>query len=380
VPLSVASSRPMRVLITSDAVGGIWSYTLELTRYLNEHSVDVQICILGPRPSAKQWEDAVRAGAQAIDVTGLPLDWTASSEQQLDHVADELKSHAQKWHADVVHLNAPGQAGTRGWEKPLVVTTHSCVGTWWAAVGAGPIPPDLAWRVHRTAIGMVLADAVIVPSGSFARDLHSLYGADVALTPIYNGRASLAVTSEKAPGDNIALTAGRLWDVGKNVRIVDDAAWISGQEIYGAGPMSGPNGESIELSSLRYLGSLDTEEMNAWQQRAAIFVSMSKYEPFGLAVLEAAQSRAALVLSDIPTFRELWDGAALFVDPDDSFALAGILRYLTTHPFDRIDLARAAEIRAAHYSAERMGTKTLDTYESVLSAARRNSVAQGVHA
>jgi glycosyltransferase involved in cell wall biosynthesis len=34
-------------------------------------------------------------------------------------------------------------------------------------------------------------------------------------------------------------------------------------------------------------------------------------------VVEAAISGAALVLSDIPTFRELWDGAALFIGADD---------------------------------------------------------------
>ncbi len=46
---------------------------------------------------------------------------------------------------------------------------------------------------------------------------------------------------------------------------------------------------------------------------ATVFASMARYEPFGLAVLEAAQAGMRLVLSDIPTFRELWDGAAIFV-------------------------------------------------------------------
>jgi glycosyltransferase involved in cell wall biosynthesis len=46
-----------------------------------------------------------------------------------------------------------------------------------------------------------------------------------------------------------------------------------------------------------------------------VFVSASRYEPFGLAVLEAARAGCALLLSDIPTFRELWAGAAAFVRP-----------------------------------------------------------------
>ena len=56
--------------------------------------------------------------------------------------------------------------------------------------------------------------------------------------------------------------------------------------------------------------------------RQPIFVSTALYEPFGLAVLEAAQAGCALVLSDIPTFRELWDGAARFVPARDDGALA----------------------------------------------------------
>src|SRR3546814_15067984 len=66
--------------------------------------------------------------------------------------------------------------------------------------------------------------------------------------------------------------------------------------------------------------------MAAWRERAGIFVSPSLYEPFGLAVLEAAMSGCALLLSDIPTFRELWDGAAVFTPAGDSDALADRLQ------------------------------------------------------
>ena len=62
------------------------------------------------------------------------------------------------------------------------------------------------------------------------------------------------------------------------------------------------------------LGALDERrsERLAWRSgRSSPRTAL--YEPFGLAVLEAAQAGCALVLSDIPTFRELWDGAALFV-------------------------------------------------------------------
>ena len=54
---------------------------------------------------------------------------------------------------------------------------------------------------------------------------------------------------------------------------------------------------------------------------AAIYALPARYEPFRLEVLEAAAPGCALVLGDIASLRELWDGAALFVAPDDDRAL-----------------------------------------------------------
>ncbi len=90
-----------------------------------------------------------------------------------------------------------------------------------------------------------------------------------------------------------------------------------------------------------------------------MFASPSRYEPFGLAVLEAAQAGQALVLADIPTFRELWDGAALFAS-DDGFA-AALRRALD----DPARLAAAARKRAGRYTAEVMAERTLALHEAI---------------
>jgi glycosyltransferase involved in cell wall biosynthesis len=72
-----------------------------------------------------------------------------------------------------------------------------------------------------------------------------------------------------------------------------------------------------------------------------VYAAPARYEPFGYAPLEAALSGCALVLGDIPSFRELWEGAALFVDPDDPAEVAAAIRTLT------------AERRAARLWGER---------------------------
>ena len=55
--------------------------------------------------------------------------------------------------------------------------------------------------------------------------------------------------------------------------------------------------------------------------RAAIYIATSKYEPFGLAPLEAALSRCAIVANDIPSLREVWEDAALYFRKDDARSL-----------------------------------------------------------
>jgi glycosyltransferase involved in cell wall biosynthesis len=87
-------------------------------------------------------------------------------------------------------------------------------------------------------------------------------------------------------------------------------------------------------------------------EQAAIFVSPALYEPFGLSVLEAAGRGAALALADLPTFRELWGGAALFFPPRDCDLLArSVNRLIEDRPL-RAELAAKAVERASIYGLD----------------------------
>ncbi|MBV8704026.1 MAG: glycosyltransferase family 4 protein, partial [Acetobacteraceae bacterium] len=312
---------------------------------------DVLLVSMGPRPSPEQ-----RAEAEticALRVTDLPLDWLAEAPAQVAEAAYCLAAIAAEWGADSVHLHAPALAPEARWPAPVVAVAHSCVGTWWRAVrGNQPMPPDLAWRARLTGIGLRTADAAIAPSRALARDLAECYGLSRPVHAIHNGRRANPAVPDR---DGFALTAGRLWDEAKNIRTLDEAAARCAFHIRAAGPCAGPNGAMIACRTLRLLGRLDEAALARAYASARVFVSVARYEPFGLAVLEAAQSGCALVLSDIPTFRELWDGAALFVDPEDPDAVA---RALDTAMRESC-LADAARDRADVYSADAMTAATL---------------------
>ena len=97
-------------------------------------------------------------------------------------------------------------------------------------------------------------------------------------------------------------------------------------------------------------GFLSRDDCAKRLAETTIFVHPAKYEPFGLSVLEAARSGCALVLSDIPTLRELWDGCALFAPPDDAAAWTNSINQLIASAAERDDCARRALARSEAFS------------------------------
>jgi glycogen(starch) synthase len=360
VPLGPCRGGPCRIFMTADAAGGVWTYALDLARGLIAAGHRVRIAVLGPDPSPAQWGQVKAIRNLDVVTTGLPLDWTAAHEAELDRAAAELKRLALASQADLVHLNAPAHAGTGDWPLPVVAATHSCVATWWRALREEPLPPDLAWRAERTGTGMARADAILAPSRSLARALRETYERDLRIDVVHNGRESPPGLPE-GPKDCI-LIAGRLWDRAKNVATVERAAGMMSTPVHAAGPLVAPHGERARLRNVAHLGNLSASELARWYRRTSIFVSLSRYEPFGLSVLEAAHAGAALVLSDIPTFRELWGGAARFVAPEDARGLARVLERLHSSPAERGALAISARQRALRYTLEQMLQGTLAVY------------------
>ena len=345
------------VLLTADAIGGVWTYCVDLARGLSERGVRVSLAVLGPAPSGPQREAAQRV-AQVV-TTGLALEWTAQDADEVRSVGAILAGLAARLRVDAVHLHTPALAADTAWSVPVVAVAHSDVGTWWQATRTGPMPPDIAWRAAMVAHGLAEADAVIAPSHAFCDALQRLYRPGRAIAVVHNGAASHA-TLEFVREPRV-LAAGRLWDEGKNLALLDRTAPLLEHPVVAAGPLQGP-GEAATFANLSTPGLLTPEALRTLMAQSSVFASCARYEPFGLAVLEAARSGMALALSDIPTHRELWDGAALFFHPDDAGGLADVLRRLLRAPESAA--ARAAE-RATRYTLEAMVAGTLAVHGEV---------------
>ena len=351
------AGRPMqRLLMTTDAVGGVWRYSVDLANGLAARGIGTVLAILGPSASTAQRTEAEAVPNLRLVQTGLPLDWTADGPADLAHASGRLAALAALTGVSAVHLHAPALVGAARWPVPVVAVAHSCVRTWWRAIRGGPMPDDLQWRADATGAGLRTAAAVIAPTAAHAAAVQAAYG-PILIEAVHNGRDPEPVP--KVLRQRAILTAGRLWDDGKGVAHLDQAAAGLGAPVRAAGPTRGPHGEARAFANLDLLGTLDQPGMAAAYAGASVFASMALYEPFGLAVLEAAQAGMALVLSDLPGFRELWDGAALFVT--SPAALQPALRQALDQPGA---LAVAARERAGRYTVDAMVSGTLAVHRA----------------
>jgi glycosyltransferase involved in cell wall biosynthesis len=352
--------------MTADAVGGVWQYALDLADDLALYDVRVTLAVLGPAPRADQVAAAHRVPGCRLVLTGLPLDWTADAPGEVAAAGEAVAALAVRHGADLVHLNSPALAAQARFLAPAIGVCHSCVATWWQASGIGPLPWDLAWRRDLVKRGCRALDRLIAPTAAFAQATARTYDLRDPPIVVRNGRRQPQKAEGSAPGPVFAFTAGRLWDKGKNLATLDHAAARLDIPVLAAGSQTGPNNEFITLNAVRPLGELHDEAVRERLAARPIFVSVARYEPFGLAVLEAAQAGCALVLSDIPTFRELWDAAAAFVPVDDEAAIAEAIGRLAADPAERSRLGEAARGRAASYTVEAMAAGVMAAYRSVL--------------
>jgi glycosyltransferase involved in cell wall biosynthesis len=362
--MSRSAALPGRILMTADTVGGVWTQALDLAGGLARRGVEVVLAVPGPPPSQVQRAAAAAVPGLSLHPLDAPLDWLAATPEAVEDTTRAVAALAAASRVDLVHVNGPALA-PQGCCIPVVAGCHSCLATWWRAMRSpAPLPPDFLWRTTLAADGLVRSAVHVAPSAAYAAAAAAAYALPRPPVVVHNGRR--AAPTAPAPREAFVLTAGRLWDEAKDISTLDRAAARLPMPVLAAGPTHGPNGATIAPGRLRMLGAIEGGALRGLMARAALFVSTARYEPFGLAVLEAAQAGCPLILSDIASFRELWDGAAVFFESGDDMALADLISGLARDGADRRRLSAAARQRAARYTVEAMTEGWLGAYAAAL--------------
>ncbi len=343
---------PERILMTVDTSDGVWTYALELSRALVSFGIDVTLATMGPPRTKMQRRESESVYGLSVREHAVAPEWAPDSRAELSAAAHWLRALEQEIEPSLIHVNHLCHAGI-GWSAPTLVVSHACVLAWWDAVKGRRAPAD--WERYRleAQVGLRSASLIVTSTNAARHALEQYYGAARNVRVIPHGRdGRWFVPAVKQP---IIASIGQLRDESRNLRALEDVA----------GRLPWP---------VQVVDQLDLDGLRDWLSRASIFALPAKYEPFGQSVIDAALSGCALVLGDIPSLRETWDDAAIFVPPDDRAALADALADLIASPAKIQSLTHAARDRALEYSASRMASGYLSAY-SMLMAARHSAAA-----
>ncbi len=365
----------MRILMTADTVGGVFTYAVELIRALERHGVHTALDTFGRTLTRGQRAQLTRCRSLDVYESSFPLEWMPNRWDELEASTGWLREVVAQAAPDCIHFNHFAHAALP-WNMPVLLVAHSCVWSWWRAVHRRTPGPELERYYACVKAAIHAADRVVTPSADMLASVSRNYGLPTGARVIPNGIDLEAFAAR--PKLPFVLAAGRLWDEAKNLQALEHIGSSLPWPVYVAGEAVEPRSPALggkRVLNCRPLGPLDRPTLARCLGRASIYAAPARYEPFGLSILEAAASGCALVLGAIPSLFENWAGAALFVDPEDPEALRRVIEELITSRTLREHWGMLAQTRARDLTARSMAAHYKHVYDEVTSASPVRSVA-----
>ncbi|MCY7417775.1 MAG: glycosyltransferase family 4 protein [Chloroflexi bacterium] len=296
------------------ATGGVERYVERLASGLHARGIPVEIVTTDPasrHPSAE-----IREGIPVRRFPTIRGDRLFYPSPALTRWLRHNAARYSLMHAHNLHTLVPMVAAwtTRSAGTPLVLTAH------WHGTGHTPAR-RLLHVPYRPAAGWVArtASAIVGNSQNEAALLRRDFGPRLPITVIPEGielpTRPLGSPAHHDPdglaGGVTVLSVGRLEAYKGVARVVQAMASLptghrlvvvgqgTARDTISAAAAAAGLGDRIVLR-----GRVPDDELQAWYQRAAAFVSLSSHESFGLSVLEAAAAGVPVVASDIPAHQE----------------------------------------------------------------------------
>ncbi|HKR31185.1 MAG TPA: glycosyltransferase family 4 protein [Terriglobales bacterium] len=361
----------MHVLMTADTIGGVWTYCRELVTQLSRKGIRVTLVSFGEIPTSAQTDWLEGLNDFSLHPTAFRLEWMQDAQSDLEQAAAFLNDLIVETKPDVLHFNQFFY-GSIGCDLPRIVVAHSDVVSWWVGVH-GAEPPDSEWiRTYRGNVmrGLAGADIVVAPTQWMLDEARRYYGEPRETAAVYNGRDPRLFMPYEMK-ESLAISVGRLWDAGKQASLLLQSdlpleTILVGSEQSPAGAVASVQSVG-QFPKLKMKGPQTEVQLRQLFARAEMYIATSRYEPFGLAPLEAALSRCALIANDIPSLHEVWGDDALYFERNNPQSLLLTIQELASNSSRLGEYAdRAFERARTQYTSEKMAEEYLKLYRSLV--------------
>jgi glycosyltransferase involved in cell wall biosynthesis len=362
----------IKILMTADTIGGVWTYAMSLCRALQKYNIEIHLMTMGDNPSEQQLDEVGTLKNLHLYSSAYKLEWMEAPWDDVREAGEWIRKVYNKVQPDILHFNNYGQVSGL-WDCPVVTVFHSCVQTWWEAVKKDSLPQE--WKKYRETVqkALLASDVLIAPTQSILNEAQKAYGKTGFSKVIYNGSNSRVYKSQKK--EPFILTAGRIWDEAKNISLLSRIAKHLKWPVYVAGTDNYQfKSEEQEFQNIFFLGQLPPEELQQMMLKAALFVMPAKYEPFGLAVLEAARAGCTLALGNIGTLNEIWADTAMYFDPNKEEEVLKVLQQLIEDKELRDQLTKKSMKRAEIFTEEAMASNYFEVYKNLIAQRKVKTV------
>jgi glycosyltransferase involved in cell wall biosynthesis len=348
-------------------IGGAEQHLLQLLPALRDRGVDARFLSLDAGGDAGRFHAALNERDVPWTRVRCGLD---VSPRLAAAVARRVREERPDLvHTHMVHADVYGSIAARLARTPLVSTRHND-----DRYLLGPFRHVDRLLMRRAAAIVAISEAV--------RVFHIRAGlpADALVTIPYGLDEPPARPSELTPEQAgipadvpLVLAIGRLIEQKDHATLL--SAFARARErhpaarlaILGWGPLERATRERARMLGLDEAVTLPGRvEPSAWLTRADVFAHSSRWEGFGIVLLEAMLASLPIVATRASAVPEVVvDGATgLLVEPGDAAAMASALATLLEDPGRAAELGAAGRRRAhEEFSVARMTERTLAVYE-----------------
>lgn len=269
---------------------------------------------------------------------------------------------------------APAYTAPLWGRTPLVATLHDVSYARRPEWYPNQMSPARQWFYRRSAV----RSATIITDSEFSRaEITAAYGipaAKIVVIPLGVTPGFLHVTRVLRPDDVVILHVGDLHPR-RNLAMLLDVVLALRRDPHlsvrprlvllgvDRGVADGLRAQAASDPEALHLASdVDDATLLEWYSRASVFAYPSRYEGFGLPVLEAMAAGVPVVASAAASVPEVVGEAGLLCDPDDGRAWRDGVMAVLTNPTRAAAMAAAGRTRAADFTWARTAARTATVF------------------